>query len=166
MNTKIIIISATAIIMFAGIWFFGGAWADKRELENEIKEQNSFGSAAGTQLAGTPTAEVDFSGNPLVGGDAVAGQFADDGLFSISVIYSAEYGFSPESFEVQKGDVVTFNIRSAQGDVALDIPDFGISLEKINDQGSDQTVEFTVNESGEFVFSNSLDNAQGTIIVK
>jgi len=67
---------------------------------------------------------------------------------------------------VQKGDVVTFNIRSAQGDVALDIPEFGIALEKITDQSTDQTVEFTADEVGEFVFSNALGGAQGRIIVK
>ena len=98
MNNKCTIIVILAALGLVGAWLGWGVWADKKEAQPEVNS-----SAAGTQLAGTPTSLVDFSGNPLVGGDAVPGQFADDGLFSISVIYSAEYGFSPETIEVQQG---------------------------------------------------------------
>ncbi len=146
-----------------GLLFVYGSWMNKQDVQADQAEYNS---AAGTQLAGSDTQEFDFYGNPLIGGDAVAGQFGNDGQFSISVIYSAEYGFSPDEFTVKKGDVVSFNIRSAQGDVALDIPEFDIALEKINSESSDVTVEFTASTTGEFIFSNALSDAQGTIIVE
>ena len=75
-------------------------------------------------------------------------------------------GLVLRQLKYNKGDEVTFNIRSAQGDVALDIPEFGITLEKITDQSNDETVKFTAENTGEFIFSNALSDAQGTIIVK
>jgi|GEM_PF-3770025 len=161
MNNKIVIVIIGAALIIAGVWFFGGVWVDNAELVTE--ENSNF--AAGTQLAGTPQAEVDFSGNPLIGGDAIANPKIE-GEFGISVIYSAEYGFSPESFTVQRGDTVRLNIRSAQGNIALDIPDYDITLEKITDTDGDQTVEFVAAEVGEFKFSNALGAAEGTIVVE
>lgn len=131
--------------------------------ETQTPEQG-MGNAAGTMLAGS-----DAALNPdMIGGDAVAPEQAE-GEVSYSIIYDAEYGFSPATITAQEGDEVSINLRSASGTTNLLIDELGVVTPVMTPDSGDTTVSFTVEDAGTYRFYGMWDDeltAEGELVVE
>lgn len=117
-----------------------------QNLQTSQPSDDGMGNAAGTMLAGS-----DMGSNGLIGGDALAPATVD-GEVSYSIIYDAEYGFSPSTITAQAGDVVNINLRSASGTSNLLIDELGVVVPAMTPDSGDVTVPFTVDEPGTYRF--------------
>ncbi len=85
-------------------------------------------------------------------------------------VTGSNFSFSPNAIKVKKGDKVKITFKNAGGFHDLKIDEFGVATSKIQD-GTQETVEFTVDKTGAFEYYCSVEShrqmgMKGTLIVE
>jgi len=117
------------------------------------KKEDAVGSAAGTQLAGTPLATSTADGRPLIGGDAVAGEVTP-GEASFTVL-GRNFEYDIKEMRVKEGDTVTITFRSNGGTHDWVVDEFNAATEQVSTDG-ETTVTFVADKKGTFEYYCSV----------
>jgi plastocyanin domain-containing protein len=88
-----------------------------------------------------------------------------NGVQELTVVVKG--GYSPDRIEVQAGRPVRLNFRREESNACTEqliFSDYGIS--RMLPQGETVPVEFTPNQSGEFIFHCGMNMVRGRLIVR
>lgn len=101
------------------------------------------------------------------GGDGQAVELTEK---KFTIIYSSLFGFTPGEIEVNQGDQVTIDFRSADGASNLIVDGYGFDMPIITAEGNETVRDsFTANQPGTFRIYNMIDGvttAEAELIVR
>tara|TARA_B100000686_G_C16341102_1_gene737961 strand:+ start:43 stop:552 length:510 start_codon:yes stop_codon:yes gene_type:complete len=166
-TTKIILL--LIVLLVAGVAIYAMTDRDPMDpVDTDQEMVDGENNAAGTQLEGTPIATSTPDGQPLVGGDAVAGD-ENPGEVSFDVI-GGNFYYDMEEIRVSQGDTVTINFRSEDGYHDWVVDEFDAATAKVQ-TGETTSVTFVADQAGTFEYycsvgSHRANGMVGNLIVE